>query len=157
MLIPRKLIQKPKEFTLGLQCQFVVLDATKPNVKICTVCKCEHHSDTPAHKIHRLCKLGRKEPTTKMFVLNIPKRPKPDKPVQKLTWTQAVGGFLHAVKDFAENPTLCTKEEYKTRTDICSTCPERNELMNICTVCKCNLAIKSRAKVWKCPLGKWTV
>jgi len=153
--IPQKIVTE--EIDTGKECSFVVLDSTKPNIKTCLTCKCEHHTDTDASLIHRRCKLNRKNPTMKMFTVHLPQRPKPDKPVKKLTWTEAIGGFLTGVKDFAENPTLCTKEEYKTRTDICSTCPERNELMNICTVCKCNLAIKSRGKAWKCPLGKWPV
>lgn len=61
-----------------------------------------------------------------------------------------------AVAQFiADGAWTLTPEQYRARLEVCETCDQRR--VNTCTVCGCNLTLKSRGRAFQCPLGKWPV
>jgi len=74
-----------------------------------------------------------------------PKRPK---------YIQMASTFAKALtKYIASGMNEVTKEQYQERLEICSTCPNRNNLH--CSECGCPISTKARWATESCPLGFW--
>ena len=50
---------------------------------------------------------------------------------------------------------LCSKDTYKRRINICTTCEHFDPTLNRCKLCKCFLLLKAVLKEQKCPERKW--
>jgi hypothetical protein len=48
-----------------------------------------------------------------------------------------------------------SKEQYKKRIEICTTCEHFNPNLNKCNLCKCFLLLKALLKEQECPEKKW--
>ena len=42
-----------------------------------------------------------------------------------------------------------------TRREICNSCEYKNTTLGICSVCKCNIIIKTSLPAFSCPKGYW--
>lgn len=108
--------------------------------KICVNCGRKIANNHTIERSFFICKLNKK----KELNMSPPKMP----PI-----TTRIFNFLNAVKDFIEDPTFVSKEQYEERLQICDGCDDRID--NSCRKCGCNLSIKAKGKAFHCPEKKW--
>lgn len=47
------------------------------------------------------------------------------------------------------------EEVFRARREICNVCPSRNSYLDVCTLCGCPLAAKTRSILTECPIKLW--
>lgn len=63
---------------------------------------------------------------------------------------------IQALKEIATGRAdYVTEAQYLTRLRICSECPHKNKIVNVCNVCKCILPIKAKLARAACPDRRW--
>jgi hypothetical protein len=133
-------------------CLFEVVDAARPDHKVCRVCGRPHETKTPAAFIKARCG-GSLAPSpgslpVVRLVLKLP--PRPAKRFKPPPTAKQLASFLSAVKTFvSDGCRLVSKEDYERRLSICATCPERTGMS--CDICGCALRAKARARAFHCP------
>ena len=69
--------------------------------------------------------------------------------LRTLGWNVAV-----AVSSFVvDGAKTVTQSQYAARLEVCASCDRRTG--NRCRECGCQLRLKARGRVFRCPLGKW--